>query len=557
MSQRSRRLLFASLAFASWALPGAAQCIVDQWAGPEPTGGLWLGLHMAADGEWLAVTNGNTIGPGEVHLLRRQPGGNYAWFQTVESPLEIAAFDFGKGLDLRGEFLAVGAPSFNPDQAPESAVYLFEFDGTEWAFAERFTAPNEPNNTNFGRSLSLGPDGLAVGASTERVFLPQPGPLFADNAGAVYLYRREGDDWNPDGRITAANPANFDQFGAQVELTRTTDGLDQLVVGMPGADFHGSNAGSVQVYIRLGQSQWLLTHALEPQSVASFGGFGEGLAVDGDRLIVASPRGGLTVEETGLFDAFDYVAPFWVRTQTFAAAEDLTASNFQSAIDLSGDHLAVGTPQLTSILPEQGAALRFERVDGQWQQGVSALPKFPQSAQNFGTSVAWLDTDPPRLATSASNDLTYGPSHGLVYQHEWQADACQTFFSDLGTVSLAEPGGSLLRLEPPSGSEGSLYFVLGSTSGTEPGLPVDGQLLPLTVDAYFLQTLTQPNTPPLTDGLGTFVGAWGTALVSFVLPAGLDPALAGSEVHHAYVVIDPLLGQVVHASNAVLHVLVP
>ena len=557
MSQRSRRLLFASLTLASCTLPGAAQCIVDQWAGPQPTGSIWLGLRMVADGEWLAVTNGSTIGPGEVHLLRRQPDGDYAWFQTVESPLEIAAFDFGKGLDLRGDLLAVGAPSFNPDQAPESAVYLFEFDGTEWNFTERFTAPNEPNNTNFGRSLSLGPDGLAVGASTEQIFLPQPGPLFANNAGAVYLYRREGDGWNPDGRITAANPADFDQFGAQVGLTRTADGLDQLVVSRPGADFYGSNAGLVQLYIRQGQSQWLATQTLEPQSVASFSGFGEGLALDGDHLVVGSPRGGLTAKETGLFDAFDYVAGFWVRTQTFAAAEDLTSSNFQDAMDLSGNQLAVGTPQFTSIQPDQGAALRFERVDGLWQQRVSALPKFSQSAQNFGTSVAWLDTDPPRLATSASNDLTYGPSHGLIFQHEWQAGACQTLFSDLGTVSVGEPGSATLRLEPPSGSEGSLYFVLGSTSGTEPGLPVDGQVLPLTIDDYFLQTLTQPNTPPLPDGLGTFVGAWGTALASFVLPPGLDPALAGSEVHHAYAVIDPLLGQVVHASNPVLHVLVP
>ena len=122
-------------------------------------------------------------------------------------------------------------------------------------------------------------------------------------------------------------------------------------------------------------------------------------------------------------------------------------------------------------------------------------------------------------------------------------------------ASLASGASIALDLLAGSDHAGELAFLLGSASGTTPGFPLDGHVLPLSVaDAYFLLTLAGNGlvAPPL-----SVLGATGNASAAFTLPAGLDPALAGAVLHHAFVALDPVLATVELASNAVAIELVP
>jgi hypothetical protein len=63
-------------------------------------------------------------------------------------------------------------------------------------------------------------------------------------------------------------------------------------------------------------------------------------------------------------------------------------------------------------------------------------------------------------------------------------------------------------------------------------------VLPLVLDAYSLRTL--PAKAPVFAGFqGSFDGK-GLAAASLSIPAGADPALAGTTLHHAYVAADVL-----------------
>ena len=122
-------------------------------------------------------------------------------------------------------------------------------------------------------------------------------------------------------------------------------------------------------------------------------------------------------------------------------------------------------------------------------------------------------------------------------------------------VSIATGGEQELVLF--AGAEQALdpYILLGSLSGTEPALPIaPGIELPLVVDPYFEFTLAKAGSPPLVGGLGD-LDANGRASASLVVPATLDPALAGTTVHHAYVLYPGLVP--VFASAAAPLVLVP
>ena len=125
----------------------------------------------------------------------------------------------------------------------------------------------------------------------------------------------------------------------------------------------------------------------------------------------------------------------------------------------------------------------------------------------------------------------------------------RSFWTDAEEISLT-PGGSVgFDLIAGTPHAGEVYLVLGSASGTTPGTPIGGHVLPLQFDGYFVLTLSQPNVFPFSQTLGT-LDARGRANASFALPPGLR-ALAGLHFDHAYVLIDPLSGSVTRASNAV------
>ncbi|HKX45724.1 MAG TPA: hypothetical protein VJP77_03415 [Planctomycetota bacterium] len=123
-----------------------------------------------------------------------------------------------------------------------------------------------------------------------------------------------------------------------------------------------------------------------------------------------------------------------------------------------------------------------------------------------------------------------------------------------GSISLSAGGTQTLSLDLGPAHAGAPYFVLGSTSGFAPGVLVDGQLLPLVIDAYTLLTLQKPNQPPLTATFGLLDGT-GHATASVTLPPGSPPALAGAVAHHAALVFGGLV--VVRTTNAVPLELVP
>lgn len=127
--------------------------------------------------------------------------------------------------------------------------------------------------------------------------------------------------------------------------------------------------------------------------------------------------------------------------------------------------------------------------------------------------------------------------------------------TDLAEVSVAAGGQQTLLLTADASLGLQIYFVLGSASGTQPGVTLDGLHLPLQVfDPYFLASVSQPNQEPFVNTV-SLLSPSGTASASIVVPPGL-PGLAGLTLHHAYVVFADDLA-VAFASNAVSLALLP
>ncbi|MDF1800039.1 MAG: hypothetical protein P1V81_12750 [Planctomycetota bacterium] len=125
-------------------------------------------------------------------------------------------------------------------------------------------------------------------------------------------------------------------------------------------------------------------------------------------------------------------------------------------------------------------------------------------------------------------------------------------YSDTLALSVAFGGTQTFQLAAPAASQ--LYLLLGTGSGTSPGTPVPGFVLPLNLDAYLLHTLLAPNKPPLVGSFGLLApapGGGGQATASLILPAAFDPSLVGLTLHHAFVSLSLVGGTVTFVSNAV------
>ncbi len=88
---------------------------------------------------------------------------------------------------------------------------------------------------------------------------------------------------------------------------------------------------------------------------------------------------------------------------------------------------------------------------------------------------------------------------------------------------------------------GYFYFVLGSASGTTPGLPWSGLHIPLNNDFLFASSLGLANSGPFVNTLGT-LDPLGRATAGLLLqPGQVPPPLVGLAMDFAAVLFDPSL----------------
>ena len=125
-----------------------------------------------------------------------------------------------------------------------------------------------------------------------------------------------------------------------------------------------------------------------------------------------------------------------------------------------------------------------------------------------------------------------------------------TLSGNPASISLTSGGTHTLTLDAEC-HPSELYLMLGSTSGTSPGVALGDVCVPVNPDPYFDLITSGFAGAVLSPWIG-FLNPSGAATVQFTLPPGLSPALAGLDVSHAFV-----LAGTPFASNAVTVTLVP
>ncbi|MEQ8768842.1 MAG: hypothetical protein RL885_33360 [Planctomycetota bacterium] len=174
---------------------------------------------------------------------------------------------------------------------------------------------------------------------------------------------------------------------------------------------------------------------------------------------------------------------------------------------------------------------------------------------------------PSALETKFEWDLTANPDDITMFTVRFQAtdahlslDGVQldvrfvgreALEADVTTLSVAVGGSVQLDLYGGTRNAGQTYLLVGSENGTTPGFTFQGVSVPLNAGLYLNYSAANPNTPILTNTLGTLDGC-GEAQASFNLPPSGPTFLVGRTLNHAWIAFDTLgTGKALEASNAV------
>jgi hypothetical protein len=183
-----------------------------------------FGWSVALQGDTAVVGDLGDSGaslPPSVHIFSRK---NNSWLlQTTLNPPDLVDnLDFGYSLDLDGDTLAIGASGLTLNG--QASVYVFVRDGLQWVEQARLMQPQTQPAGNIGRALALQGDILLVGDEESR---------------AVYAYERAGSDWNLTDEIVTADSDNL-RFGRAVAIDQDTAVISNFPVNFTGQGSNGS-----------------------------------------------------------------------------------------------------------------------------------------------------------------------------------------------------------------------------------------------------------------------------------------------------------------------------
>lgn len=203
-----------------------------------------VGSSVAISGN-IIVAGAPPGGPGDsgfVCVVRTDDGGA-TWTQVSKVYAADGAYQdlLGRYVAVDGALLVAGAllADAGSEDSNEGAAYVFRTDdnGASWTQVAKLTARDAAANDQFGSSVAIASNVLAIGSKYD-----DDG---GSASGSVYLYQTsdDGATWYEIVKLRASDAAQTDVFSQSVAIS----GGGRVVVGAYD-DNGGSNSGSVYIF---------------------------------------------------------------------------------------------------------------------------------------------------------------------------------------------------------------------------------------------------------------------------------------------------------------------
>ncbi len=201
-----------------------------------------------------------------------------AWKQQAKlAPQDLVGFDaFGGAVFVHRNTAIVGANghSHNGLRFP-GAAYVFVREGTTWVEQAKLTADDAASSDSFGKSVALFNDTIIVGTPVADVEGKK-------DAGAAYVFAREGDTWKQQVKLIRKAVGKGDQFGSGVAVAGNI-----AIVGAAGVEDAGVGSGAAYGFARV-DGVWEEKEKVLPEDGGARINFGAWVAISGDMVVVSA-----------------------------------------------------------------------------------------------------------------------------------------------------------------------------------------------------------------------------------------------------------------------------
>jgi RHS repeat-associated protein/uncharacterized repeat protein (TIGR01451 family) len=434
-----------------------------------------LGRSVAADGDVAILgapgDDDNDRSAGSAYIFVRQ---GPTWVQQYKLLADDGErYDqFGASVAVSGDTVAVGAP-YDGDKGFESgSVYVYVRQGDTWSLQAKLVASDGSAGDNFGCAVAISDDTLVIGAAS------------AESQGAVYVFVREGAAWAQRAKLTTGDGAAGDSFGGDVSIS---DGM--IVVGAKGDDDDGSGSGSAYVFLE--DTGWITKTQdakLTAGDAAAGDGFGGAVAINGNVVVVGAEDDDDKDENSGSAYIFVREGSTWIQRAKLVPDDGVMKAQFGAAVAVGEDAVIVGASHDDDRGEHSGSAYVFARQGEAWVQRFKLTAEDGESYDYFGGDAAIAGST---IVIGASGD-----EEGSAYVFG---------FSDESVVSATGDRAVVTEVYPRPGA----YFTADPLAGPLP-LPVAFSNYSWDASAYlwdfgdgFTSTLESPAHVYTTPGVYT------------------------------------------------------
>ena len=324
-----------------------------------------------------------------------------AWLETDK----LLAFDgeagdyFGTTVSVSGDYCIVGAYR---DDSRTGAAYIYRREGTSWLHKDKLTAPDAANDDYFGWSVSISGDYCIVGAYGD--------DDNGSNTGSAYIFKAsdvpDDPNWYYQAKLTAFDAASEDRFGYAVSI----DG-DYAAIGAWLDDDNGSGSGSAYTFKRSGEN-WNYQTKLTAPDATYEDYFGHSVSISGDYIISGAFGDDPTSEHSGSAYIFARTGESWNYQDKLTAPDGGYNDEFGRAVSISGGYAIIGAHYDDANGNDSGSAYIFKRDSENWDYQDKLIASDAAVGDNFGTSVS-ISGD--QAIATAPEDDDYGASSGSAY----------------------------------------------------------------------------------------------------------------------------------------------
>jgi hypothetical protein len=312
---------------------------------------------------------------------------------------------FGGAVAADGDWVVIGAYGEDALGFNAGAVYIYRFDGESWVEEAKLLASDGQAGDEFGFAVDISGDAVLVGAPS------------ADNpqnlSGAAYVFRYTGSGWVEEAKLLDA-PAPFNgELGRSVAL----DG-DLAVLGAPGRTGNAPQSGTAVVF-RKTQNDWTVEAELKSTGAASSDFFGRSVAVAGDTILVGAFGDDETAPGAGAAYVFRN-AGGWSQEAKLRADDGTASDFFGSAVALDGVRALIGARGESASMLAAGAAYVFAHDGAGWVQQQKLVAADAGTYDSFGVAVALHGAE---VFIGAQGSDSLGANAGAAYLFRFDGNA--------------------------------------------------------------------------------------------------------------------------------------